>query len=261
MPVELRVGSTGAGLFVGCGAGIGIVTPLSLHAVPVLGQLAASLSTSLSTLNSATGGVTSAARRHVRALGVPGLDIGFGCGIMLGYGWGAGLMLKPSALSSLTATLQSAGRAVTERLPQPVQAALAQRQAQQHASGGWGGSPAGLGGAAASSTGVGLQDLQQQRGLAADQAHSLSPSRESSGSAASPEGTQQSQQQQRQQHEQQQQQEKQQELASTRQELAELARLVLKQQNQLGDLQEQLGGLQAAVCKLDAAAPGCKRTR
>lgn len=39
MPVELRVGSTGAGLFVGCGAGIGIVTPLSLHAVPVLGQL------------------------------------------------------------------------------------------------------------------------------------------------------------------------------------------------------------------------------
>lgn len=39
MPVELRVGSTGAGLFVGCGAGIGIVTPLSLHAVPVVGQL------------------------------------------------------------------------------------------------------------------------------------------------------------------------------------------------------------------------------
>lgn len=129
---------------------------------------AASLSTSLSTLNSATGGVTSAARRHVRSLGVPGLDIGFGCGVMLGYGWGAGLMLKPSALTSLTATLQSAGRAVVERLPQPMQAALAQRQAQQQAAGGWGpiatGAPAaGLGSTAASSTALGLQDLQQHQ--------------------------------------------------------------------------------------------------
>ncbi len=57
------------------------------------------------------------------------------------------------------------------------------------------------------------------------------------------------------------QQQEQHELAATRQELAELSRLVLKQQNQLGDLQEQLAGLQAAVCKLDASAPGCKRPR
>lgn len=242
MPVELRVGSTGAGLFVGCGAGIGIVTPLSLHAVPVVGQLvsawralersarcgrfytcllvspdrwrghrfrshlppgnaaeespcrcrrrrsrrripclcssippqAASLATSLSMLNASTGGVTSAARRRVRSLGVPGLDLGFGCGVMLGYGWGAGLMLKPSALQSLTSTLQSAGRAIVERLPQPVQAALAQRRPQQAAAGSLGLPPAGApapglgGGATAGGLPLGLHDLtvqqQQQQG-------------------------------------------------------------------------------------------------
>lgn len=140
--------------------------PHPLRMRPPFPLQAASLSTSLSTFNAATGGVTSAARRHVRSLGVPGLDIGFGCGVMLGYGWGAGLMLKPSALTSLTATLQSAGRAVAERLPQPVQAALAQRHAQQPAGGDWGPAAAGggLGSAAASSTAMGLQDLQEQLG-------------------------------------------------------------------------------------------------
>lgn len=135
---------------------------------------AASLATSLSMLNASTGGVTSAARRRVRSLGVPGLDLGFGCGVMLGYGWGAGLMLKPSALQSLTNTLQSAGRAIVQRLPQPVQAALAQRRAQQAASGSWGLPPAGApapglgGGAAAGGLPLGLHDLtvqqQQQQG-------------------------------------------------------------------------------------------------
>lgn len=72
----------------------------------------------------------------------------------------------------------------------------------------------------------------------------------SSSSSASPAATEQKQQP-----------EQQAELAATKHELAELSRLVLKQQNQLGDLQEQLAGLQAAVCKLDVSAPGCKRSR
>ncbi len=42
-------------------------------------------------------------------------------------------------------------------------------------------------------------------------------------------------------------------------EVAELSRLVLKQQNQLGDLQQQVAELQAAVCKLDGSAPWCKK--
>lgn len=201
-PVELRVGSTGAGLFVGCGVGLGIVTPVSLHSVPVLGQLvrsqpamepaadcrrrrrhrccaatlhhsaprpstlhhsitpttppplaqAASLATSLGSLNHATGlgGLTSAARRRVQSLGVRGLDLGFGCGVILGYGWGAGLMLKPTALQSLAGALQSAGQQVAARLPPPMQAALQRHQQQP-------------GGAAAPASG--LPGLEQQQSI------------------------------------------------------------------------------------------------
>ena len=42
------------------------------------------------------------------------------------------------------------------------------------------------------------------------------------------------------------------------QDVAQLTKLVLKQQNQLGDLEQHVEALQAAVCKLDASAPGCK---
>jgi predicted nucleic acid-binding Zn-ribbon protein len=50
----------------------------------------------------------------------------------------------------------------------------------------------------------------------------------------------------------------QQALQQEQQEQAQLTKLVLKQQNQLGDLEQQVQTLQAAVCKLDASAPGCK---
>lgn len=39
----------------------------------------------------------------------------------------------------------------------------------------------------------------------------------------------------------------------------ELTMLVLRQQVRLGELQQQVAELQAAVCKLDASAPVCKR--
>lgn len=142
-PVELRVGSTGAGLFVGCGAGVGIITPIALHSIPLLGQLASSLSSSLGSLNHASGGLFSAARGRVRGLGVRGLDMGFGCGIVLGYGYGAGLYLKPTALQSLAQAAQATGQSVLAALPQPVQAAVRQRAQQQQAqqagglAGGW----------------------------------------------------------------------------------------------------------------------------
>ena len=41
--------------------------------------------------------------------------------------------------------------------------------------------------------------------------------------------------------------------------LAELSRLVLRQQNQLGDVLAQVARLQTAVCRLDGTAPGCQR--
>jgi hypothetical protein len=141
--VELRVGGTGAGVFVGCGAGIGIVTPVSLHSIPVLGQLASSLAASLGSLNAATGGLATAARGRVRGLGVRGLDLGFGCGVMLGYGWGAGLMLSPTAQQSVAHGLRDAGQRLLARLPPPLQAAL-QQQRQRHAAAGSGEPPLGL---------------------------------------------------------------------------------------------------------------------
>jgi hypothetical protein len=132
-PVELRVGSTGVGVFVGCGAGLGIVTPIALQSIPVLGQLAASLSSSLGSLNAATGGVATAVRGRVRRLGVRNLDAGLGCGVMLGYGWGAGLFLSPTAQQSAAQSVQSAARQLLGRLPEPLQAAFhRQQQQQQH---------------------------------------------------------------------------------------------------------------------------------
>jgi len=127
-PVEVRIGSTGAGLFIGCGAGIGLVTPVALHSIPVLGQMAASLSASMASLDASTGGLGRAARGRVRGLGIRGLDAGFGCGVMLGYGWGAGVFATPTALQSLTAGAQAAAQKLVAWLPQPMQAALQEQQ-------------------------------------------------------------------------------------------------------------------------------------
>ena len=125
------MGASGAGVFVGCGAGVGLVTPVSLHSIPLLGPLASSLSSSLGQLNSAAGGVGSAARSRVRGLGVRGLDLGAGCGAMLGYGYGAGLFLAPGALQSLTGAAHAAGQRVLAVLPPPLRQAVQDAQ-QRH---------------------------------------------------------------------------------------------------------------------------------
>jgi hypothetical protein len=53
-------------------------------------------------------------RMQVRALGVRGLDIGFGCGVGIGYGFGVGLMLRPGVLEEASRLLQTKlGRAST----------------------------------------------------------------------------------------------------------------------------------------------------
>ncbi|EFN58932.1 hypothetical protein CHLNCDRAFT_50475 [Chlorella variabilis] len=204
-PVELRMGSTGAGLFVGCGVGVGIVTPVALHSIPVLGQLSASLSASLGSLNAATGGFAGAARGRLRGLGVRHLDAGFGCGMMLGYGWGAGIMLSPTAQQSIGQGLQAAGRALLAKLPQPLQAALQQRQhglaapavAGLGAAGGLGsGSCSGDGGGGSSA--LGSPAAEQGPGARARQEDERP--------------------------------------AAYAEQLAELTKLVLRQQNQLGDL-------------------------
>jgi hypothetical protein len=60
-------------------------------AVPVLGQASQGISAGLAGLSTTLGGAGAAARNTIRGLGVTGLDSGFG----------AGLMLKPSAAQQL----------------------------------------------------------------------------------------------------------------------------------------------------------------
>lgn len=83
-------------------AGVGILTPISLHSIPVVGQLAASLSSSLRQVDAALGGIGwrlgGALNSRARPLG---LTAGAGCGVAVGYGWGAGVMLKPNAAAAL----------------------------------------------------------------------------------------------------------------------------------------------------------------
>ena len=266
--MELRLGSTGAGVYVGCGAGVGLITPINLHAVPVLGQLLASLSSSLGGLNHATGGLATAARSRVRGLGVRNLDLGFGCGVMAGYGYGAGLFVTPTALQHLSASLHAVGQRVTARLPAPLQSALQQHQQQlgpsqlhqQGLAAGLAGNASGAGSAAQGPLLLPPQHPQQSQGdclahvLISECTARLRSQISSQADTmltlygphaeASTSGRPTTQQQQALQQEQ--------------QEVVQLTKLVLKQQNQLVDLEQQVRTLQDAVCKLDASAPGCK---
>jgi hypothetical protein len=94
--------------FIGLIAGVGILTPVSLHSIPVIGQIAGSVATSLRQFDATFGGlgwrITSALNTKANPIG---LRAGTGCGVALGYGWGVGVMLKPNALESVTEILKS----------------------------------------------------------------------------------------------------------------------------------------------------------
>jgi len=72
--------------------------------LPIIGPICSSVSASLSRADASLGGIghklASLSNRSSRF--VPGgMSIGYGCGVFLGYGFGAGLMLKPQAFESL----------------------------------------------------------------------------------------------------------------------------------------------------------------
>lgn len=46
-------------------------------------------------------------RRRVRSSGLKGVDAGIMCGFGVGYGFGAGLVIKPSALHALKVEAQT----------------------------------------------------------------------------------------------------------------------------------------------------------
>ena len=100
--LEWRFGATGGGIFAGCGVGVGLIAPVSLNSIPVLGEVASSVTRGLGQLDAMFGGVGATLRGRARAVAGPrGLDAGAGCGVMLGYGWGAGFMLQPNAVAQL----------------------------------------------------------------------------------------------------------------------------------------------------------------
>ncbi|EIE23888.1 hypothetical protein COCSUDRAFT_62418 [Coccomyxa subellipsoidea C-169] len=74
--------------------------------VPGLGQLLNSVSMSLSGFDNMIGGVGTQVRRRVRSSSMKGVDAGLMCGFGVGYGFGAGLVLKPSALQALQRAVQ-----------------------------------------------------------------------------------------------------------------------------------------------------------
>lgn len=231
--MEWRSGSTGAGAFLGCGAGIGIIQPVSLHGIPLLGQLASSLSTALSQFDAATGGLGRRASRAAAGLGprfgVKQLGAGGGCGVMLGYGWGFGVFLRPPALQQAQVALADVAAALAERLPPPARELLskhraAQHQHQQHQreGGAW---------LEHQSQGEGTAGLRLEGGMLSSDA--CPPT--NSGAAALPAAAQQPDPAWLEQQWQQQ------------KELEALNKLIISQQNQLTELQRQVIALQEAV--------------
>ena len=224
----------------------------------------------------------------MRGLGVRNLDLGFGCGVMAGYGYGAGLFVTPTALQHLSASLHAVGQRVTARLPATLQSALQQHQQQlgpsqlhqQGLAAGLAGDASGAGSAAQGPLLLPPQHPQQSQGdcLAhvlisectarlrsqiSSQAGTMltlyGPHAEASTSGRPTTQQQQALQQQVEAAEAQRQAAQQRQGVLEEQlELVLLTKLVLKQQNQLGDLEQQVRTLQDAVCKLDASAPGCK---
>jgi len=116
LPVAFRFGAAGAGLFAGCGAGVGFWRPVDLAGVPGLASVAGGVAAGLSAAGAPLGGAGAALRRAIGGLGVRGLDAGMGCGVGLGYGVGAGLFLKPNAVESLAAGAASCAHWARERL-------------------------------------------------------------------------------------------------------------------------------------------------
>lgn len=84
-------------------SGIGFLTPVFLNGLPVIGEVLAGISSGVRAADAQLGGLGQKAGRFAGQMKLPGnVSIGMGCGVALGYGWGAGVMLKhkPEALLS-----------------------------------------------------------------------------------------------------------------------------------------------------------------
>lgn len=120
--MEFRAGSSGVGAFGGCGVGIGILSPVNLRSIPIMGQIESSISSSCRSLDtSILGGRVGIVANHVQNVlsssQVDGVRAGFGCGVLLGYGYGIGFFAKPHIMSNTSQFLNSISSRIKEMVP------------------------------------------------------------------------------------------------------------------------------------------------
>lgn len=87
--------------------------------IPVIGPICSSVSTSLARADASLGGIghkLAALSNRSSRFAPGGVSIGYGCGIFLGYGFGAGVMIKGNSLESLGDRLKALVPANLENL-------------------------------------------------------------------------------------------------------------------------------------------------
>jgi hypothetical protein len=107
--IEIRTGRAGFGLFIGCGFGVGFLSPVYLGSIPLLGPALQSVARNISVADTQIlGGLGQKVSGIARSISLPkGLQTGAGCGVALGYGVGVGMMLKPQAIDDLAYRMKS----------------------------------------------------------------------------------------------------------------------------------------------------------
>jgi len=84
---------------------VGYLSPVNIHAIPVVGELVGSILQNVSRADQGLGGMGHRVTSLLGSVQFPGgVRAGVGCGVAIGYGWGIGVMLKPSA-TALTSGL------------------------------------------------------------------------------------------------------------------------------------------------------------
>lgn len=100
---EVQTGRAGFGVWIGCGVGLGYLSPIYLGSIPGIGQIFSSVSQNIARADvGIAGGFGHRVASRLGSLKLPGgLALGSGCGCALGYGFGIGLMVKPGVFKGI----------------------------------------------------------------------------------------------------------------------------------------------------------------
>lgn len=100
---EVQTGRAGFGVWIGCGVGLGYLSPIYLGSIPGIGQIFSSVSQNIARADTGiAGGFGHRVASRLGSLKLPGgLAVGSGCGCALGYGFGIGVMVKPGVFKGI----------------------------------------------------------------------------------------------------------------------------------------------------------------